>query len=194
MPTCVLGQKPRFDAPPTASSLPQSTDIARPAQLVRSVPFAEVAARPSTFGLAVLLWRRRTIKRRNQRVLKRGEAPPTIAFLHQHSQTHLLVRRQRLPVCIYEAAKLVGNMNKCNVVSNESYLHFQGLQRSIPGSCCKNCRELGLNIGCPVRRLSTDAHKIAVWRIHSSSRLRIVVVKAIGHFDHEALYRCLILS
>jgi hypothetical protein len=30
-----LGQKPRFDAPPTASGLPQSTDIIRPAQLIR---------------------------------------------------------------------------------------------------------------------------------------------------------------
>src|ERR1700687_5028268 len=44
MPTCVLGQKRRFDAPPTTSGLPPSTDIIRPAQLVRLVPNSEVVA------------------------------------------------------------------------------------------------------------------------------------------------------
>ncbi len=35
------GQKRRFDAPPTASGLPQSTDIIRPAELVRLVPLPD---------------------------------------------------------------------------------------------------------------------------------------------------------
>ena len=37
----LVGQKRRFDAPPTASGLPQSTDIIRPAQLVRLVPLGD---------------------------------------------------------------------------------------------------------------------------------------------------------
>ena len=65
-------------------------------------------------------------------------------------------------------------MNKCNVGPDETYFHFQGLERSVPGSCCEDSRELGLNVGCAVRRLSADAHKIAVWRLHPSSCLRIM--------------------
>ena len=37
-----LGQKRRFDAPPTTSGLSQSTDMIRPAQLVRKVPMANI--------------------------------------------------------------------------------------------------------------------------------------------------------
>src|SRR5258708_36910404 len=38
-----LGQERRFDAPTTASGLPQSTDIIRPSQLVRLVPKTDVS-------------------------------------------------------------------------------------------------------------------------------------------------------
>ena len=38
-----LGQKRRFDAPPTTSGQPQSTDIITPAQLVRLVPIASLS-------------------------------------------------------------------------------------------------------------------------------------------------------
>jgi hypothetical protein len=37
-----LGQSPRFDAPPVTSGPPQSTDIIRPAQLVRLVPGSDI--------------------------------------------------------------------------------------------------------------------------------------------------------
>jgi hypothetical protein len=39
-----LGQSRRLDRGPATSGLPQITDIARPARLVRFVPQAEVAA------------------------------------------------------------------------------------------------------------------------------------------------------
>jgi hypothetical protein len=37
-----LGQSRRFDAPPTTSGQPQSTDIGRPARLVRFVPITDI--------------------------------------------------------------------------------------------------------------------------------------------------------
>jgi hypothetical protein len=39
-----LGQKRRFGRQPTTSGLPRSTDIVRPARLVRFVPTTEVIA------------------------------------------------------------------------------------------------------------------------------------------------------
>lgn len=39
------GQSRQFDAPPATSGLPQSTDIARPARLVRFVPKGDVRAK-----------------------------------------------------------------------------------------------------------------------------------------------------
>jgi hypothetical protein len=36
------GQSRRFDAPPTTSGLPQSTDIGRLARLVRFVPIGDI--------------------------------------------------------------------------------------------------------------------------------------------------------
>jgi hypothetical protein len=53
-----LGQKRRFASRPVTSDLPQSTDIIRPARLVRLVPLAEIAA--PFRGLQVgIIWRRR---------------------------------------------------------------------------------------------------------------------------------------
>src|SRR5260370_40848247 len=39
-----LGHSRRFDAPPVTSGPPQSTDIARPAPLVRFVPIGDIAS------------------------------------------------------------------------------------------------------------------------------------------------------
>ena len=48
-----LGQKRRSGRPPVTSGLPQSTDVIRPARLVRLVPTGEVASPHSINSLAL---------------------------------------------------------------------------------------------------------------------------------------------
>src|ERR1700738_3872204 len=49
--TSPMGQKRRFDPQPLTSGLPQSTDIARPARLVRFVPQADPTTRLASLGI-----------------------------------------------------------------------------------------------------------------------------------------------